>query len=97
MNNSFYGKTCEDVRKYTDVKIVTSEKGSLKTFEIYHGNFATVMMEKRSVTLNQPRCIGASILALSKTIMYNFHYNYIMKKLTDCKLLFTDTDCLCYF
>ena len=54
------------------------------------------MMEKRSVTLNKPRYIGASILALSKTIMYNFHYNYIMKKFPDCKLLFADTDSFCY-
>ena len=54
------------------------------------------MMEKRSVTLNKPRYIATSILALSKTIMYNFYYNFIMKKFPDCKILFTDTDSFCY-
>ena len=77
MNNSFFGKTCEDVRKYNEVRIVTKEediqklskKENFKRWHIYDENLASVLMERTSIKLNKPRFIGAAILALSKTVM----------------------------
>ena len=50
------------------------------------------MMEKIGVILNKLRYIGA----ISKTVMYDFHYNYLIEKFPDCKLLFTGTDSFCF-
>ena len=36
-----------------------------------------------------------AILDLFKLLMYDFHYNYMLKKY-NIKLKFTDTDSLCY-
>ena len=42
--------------------------------------------------------LGQAILDLSKTIMYEFHYDYMKKKYNevDLKLLYMDTDSLVY-
>ena len=105
MNNSVFGKTMENLRKRVDVRLVTNEKKLLKltskptyvSSKIFNENLVTVHKIKETLTLNRPAYAGMCILDLSKTLMYDFHYNYIKHKYGDrAKLLFTDTDSLTY-
>ncbi|CAB3978273.1 Gastrula zinc finger [Paramuricea clavata] len=64
---------------------------------IMNENLIVVKRMKEVLTLNKPCYVGMSILDLSKTLMYDFHYNTIKKEYGDrSKLLFTDTDSLMY-
>ena len=64
---------------------------------IFDKNLIAVHMKKTEVYFNKPVYVGQAILDLSKTLMFNFHYNYIQKKYKDrAELLFTDTDSLMY-
>ena len=104
MNNSVFGKTMENIRNRVDVKLVNTEeklkklvaKPNLKSPpKIFSENLISVHMKKTSLTMNKPVYLGMCILDLSKTIMYDFHYNYIKSKYGDkAKLLFSDTDSL---
>ena len=105
MNNSVFGKTMENLRKRVDVKLVTDEKKLTKlaskptyvSSKIFNENLVAVHKIKETLTLNRPAYVGMCILELSKTLMYDFHYNYIKTKYGDkAKLLFTDTDSLTY-
>ena len=105
MNNSVFGKTMENIRKRVDVRLITDEKKLLKmaskptyvSSKIFNENLVAVHKIKETLTLNRPAYVGMCILDLSKTLMYDFHYNYIKEKYGDkSKLLFTDTDSLTY-
>ena len=105
MNNSVFGKTMENIRKRVDVRLVTDEKKLLKmaskptyvSSKIFNENLVAVHKIKETLTLNRPAYVGMCILDLSKTLMYDFHYNYIKEKYgNNAKLLFTDTDSLTY-
>jgi hypothetical protein len=105
MNNSVFGKTMENLRKRVDVRLVNKESALLKlsaspmfvSQKIFNENLVAVKKIKESLTLNKPAYVSMCILELSKTLMYDFHYNYIKKKYGDqARLLFTDTDSLMY-
>ena len=64
---------------------------------IFDENLIAVHMKNTKHYFNKPVYLGMSILDLSKSLMYNFHYNYIKTKYGDnAKLLFTDTHALEY-
>ena len=50
-------------------------------------------MKKTIIKMNKPLYLGASILDISKTLMYEFWYDYLKSKYGDrVKLCYTDTD-----
>ena len=105
MNNSVFGKTIENIRRRQNIILVDDRKKAVKltsrpNFEratIFDKNLIAVHMKKTEVYFNKPVYVGQAILDLSKTLMFNSHYNYIQKKYKDkAELLFTDTDSLMY-
>ena len=89
MNNSVFGKTMENLRKRVDVRVVSNEKKLLKltskqtyvSFKIFKENLVAVHKIKETLTLNRPAYVGMCILDLTKTLMYDFPYNYIKKSM----------------
>ena len=105
MNNSVFGKTMENIRNRVDIKLVNDAKKARKliskpTYEratIFSKELVAIHMKKTKIVFNKPVYIGVCVLDLSKTLMYDFHYNYIVPKYGNRqKLLFTDTDSLAY-
>ena len=82
MINSVFGKTMENLRKRICVELINNGKyyvrcvsrPSFVSQKILSKNFVAVRRIKPVLTLNKPIYVGFSILELSKSLMYEFHY-----------------------
>ena len=101
MNNAVFGKTMENVRKHTDIKLVTTDKRrnqldsepNYHTSKYFSKNVMTIEMEKAKLKMNTPIYLGMSILHFSKTLMHEFWHDYIKPKYQGrAKLCYMDTD-----
>ena len=106
MNNSVFGKTMENIRKHRNIGLVTTEekylhtvmKPNFKSGVLFGENLMGCEMGKIKVVMNKPVYLGQAILDLSKIVMYEFHYDYMVPKydLEKLKLCYMDTDSLVY-
>ena len=104
LNNCIYGKSIENMRQRMNVKLINDKKlyqryinkSNFISLKIFDKNFVAVHCSKTALTLNKPIYVEFCILELSKLLMYQFHYDYVLKTFDNVKLLITDTDSLVY-
>ena len=103
LNNSVFGKTMENLRKRTDVRLVRSSepdklrkliaKPNFSRTKLFDDSLAALHMYKTRLTLNKPVYVGMSVLDLSKLWMYDFWYSNLKKKYgLNIQLMYSDTD-----
>ena len=102
MNNSFYGKTVENIRNRYNVQLINDEKVALKlqTINTYNGqkiisdDITLIKSKQPTIYFNKPIYLGMSVLDLSKDLMYDFFYNTILKTwdFNNIDLCYHDTD-----
>ena len=97
--------TMENISKRVDVKLINNRRSAeklsarpnFKHLTICDENLIAIHMKRTKLVFDKPVYCGMSILDISKTLMYDFHYGYKKKKYgTRAELLFTDTDSLMY-
>jgi len=106
LSNAVYGERIAQVCKRTHIKLISDpnkakcyiRKPTCKGFQIINEDLTMVHLGKQKIPMNKPIFAGMVILDIAKTVAYDMHYNYILKKFfsAKAKLLFTDTDNLTY-
>jgi hypothetical protein len=105
MNNSMYGKSMESLRSRIDIRLTDNQiqaerwvaHPAFENFKIINSDITMLKMRVQKIRWNKPTITGFCVLELSKLLMYRFHYEKILPRYgSNAKLLFTDTDSLCY-
>ena len=72
-------------------------KPNFHSSDIFDENVVVVQLLRSEICIRKPIYIGLSVLDLSKTLVYRFHYDYMRDRVGDQgKLLYTDTDSFIY-
>ena len=91
----------ENVRNHWDIKLVTTGERRKKlvsepnyhTTKWFDKEFLAIEMNKTKILMNKPVYLGQAILDISKTLMYEFWYDYLKPKYGDkVKLCYIDAD-----
>ena len=91
----------ENVRNHRNIKLVTTDKrrNQLVSEPNYHRargfseDLLATEIKKIKVKMNKPVYLGLPILEITKTLMYEFWYDYIKPKYqNNGKLCYADTD-----
>ena len=94
-------KKMENARKHRDIKLVTIDKRrnrlvsepNYHTTKWFSENVLSIELKKTKVKMNKAIYLGLSILEISKTLMYEFWYDFMKPKYGDnVKLCYMDTD-----
>ena len=88
LNKAVFGKNMENLTKYRDIKLVTTERRrnhlvSEPTYyikKIFTENLFVIEIKKSKIVINKSVYLGLSVLDLSKTIIYEFFYEYVKLK-----------------
>ncbi|XP_029348118.1 uncharacterized protein LOC115034800 [Acyrthosiphon pisum] len=100
MNNAVFGKTMENVRSRLKMKLVSDEKtcsklinrNTFKDITIYNENLGLIHLDVDELKFDKPIYVGFAILDISKTLIYDFHYNSMVKSYgSNIQLMYTDT------
>ena len=96
----------ENIKKHRNIGLVTTEEKYLRTVTkpnfksgvLFGKNLMGCETGKIKVVMNKPVYLGQTILGLSKIVMYELHYDYMVPKysLEKLKLCYMDMDSLVY-
>lgn len=105
--NAIFGKSIQNQRKEKDIRAVTvwdSRYGAeaciaspdFHSIAEINENHAIIQKKRTEIEIRRPIYIGAAILDISKTLMYDFHYSKMKRWVESIELCYMDTDSFIY-
>lgn len=104
LNNAIYGKTMENLRLRSDIRLVNKWDGrvgarrliampNFKNCKLFDENLTSIELHKTHILMDKPIVVGMCVLDISKVLMYKFLYNYLKPKYgQNVRVAYTDTD-----